>query len=612
MNDTSDTSVLKVKTNDCSFDNNNVRSREYDDIFFQKDGIDESKYVFFDQNNIQEKFDKLKPNSSFTIGEIGFGLGLNFLIAIKKWKKSNNVNKNTELNYIAFDKFVIDEEILRNLSLIYPDIKPEAEILIKNMQPLKSGINFINIFELNLKLIFFVGDISEQLNLAKTLLNTKIDSWFFDGFDPKKNPEMWSKKIFIDALHLSSNEASFSTYTSSGVVKKSLADLGIQFNKVKGFGKKRHMLTGIFPKKLFPNIKNNSSLRIAIIGSGLSGSITANKLAKNNNFKVTVFDSQESRASSSPNAAMYPKLALGSDTRSQFVFQSYFYAASYYSENIPEFNNEGIIFLSSNENKKDWINRFIKFNRNDIAHKISKNEIHELTGIEQDYSGLKFNIGGCLSPNKVCKHHLMHKNIEYKNNFYFESFEVNDHNKININFLNKESEDNYDYLILALGSGIKKFIPSLNILKGSLIALKNNRFKKVKIPINHSGYILPVMDGFSWIGSSHQKNVPTINQEDSDEEILNNLNSVINTDISSNEVIKRWSGDRITTPNKLPICGTYKNHNNVFLIGGLGSRGLSYAPALAEHINCMIRNKQTIFTRNIEEAISPNRFKDLS
>ena len=68
MNDTSDTSVLKVKTNDCSFDNNNVRSREYDDIFFQKDGIDESKYVFFDQNNIQEKFDKLKPYSSFTIG----------------------------------------------------------------------------------------------------------------------------------------------------------------------------------------------------------------------------------------------------------------------------------------------------------------------------------------------------------------------------------------------------------------------------------------------------------------------------------------------------------------------------------------------------------------
>ena len=39
MNDTSDTSVLKVKTNDCSFDNNNVRSREYDDIFFQKDEV---------------------------------------------------------------------------------------------------------------------------------------------------------------------------------------------------------------------------------------------------------------------------------------------------------------------------------------------------------------------------------------------------------------------------------------------------------------------------------------------------------------------------------------------------------------------------------------------
>ena len=612
MNDTSDTSVLKVKTNDCSFDNNNVHSKEYDDIFFQKDGVDESEYVFFDQNNIQEKFNKLKPNSSFTIGEIGFGLGLNFLIAIKKWRKLNNIKNNTELNYVAFDKFVINDEILKNLSLAYPEIKSEAEILIRDMQPLKSGINFINIFELNLKLIFFVGEISDQLSLAKTLLNTKIDSWFFDGFDPKKNPEMWSKKIFIDTLHLSSNEASFSTYTSSGIVKKSLSELGIQYYKIKGFGKKRHMLTGIFPKKSFPNFNNKNDLKIAIVGSGLSGSIIANKLAKNNNYRVAVFDSKENKTSSSPNAAMYPKLALGKDPRSQFVFQSYFYAASYYSQNIPEFNNEGIIFLSSNENKKDWIKRFLKFKRNDIAHQISKDEVYELTGIDQDYSGLKFKTGGCLSPNEICKYQLTHNNIEYKNNFYFESFEVNEHNKITINFLNKESQENYDYLILALGTGIKKFIPSLNILKGSLIALKSNKFEKVKIPINHSGYILPAKDGFSWIGSSHQKNVLSIDQEKSDEEILNNLNSLLHSEISSSEIGKRWSGDRVTTPNKLPICGTYKNYSNIFLIGGLGSRGLTYAPALAEYINCIIRGKQSIFTRDIEEAISPNRFKDLS
>ena len=612
MNDTSDTSVLKVKTNDCSFDNNNVRSKEYDDIFFQKDGVDESEYVFFDQNNIQEKFNKLKPNSSFTIGEIGFGLGLNFLIAIKKWRKSNSIKNNTELNYVAFDKFVINDEILKNLSLAYPEIKPEAEILIRDMQPFKSGVNFINIFELNLKLIFFVGEIGDQLSLAKTLLNTKIDSWFFDGFDPRKNPEMWSKKIFIDTLHLSSNEASFSTYTSSGIVKKSLSELGIQYNKIKGFGKKRHMLTGIFPKKLFPKFNNKNDLKIAIVGSGLSGSIIANKLAKHNNYRVTVFDSKENKTSSSPNAAMYPKLALGEDPRSQFVFQSYFYAASYYSENIPEFNNEGIIFLSSNENKKDWINRFLKFKRNDIAHQISKDEVYELTGIDQDYSGLKFKTGGCLSPNEICKHQLKHNNIEHKNNFYFESFEVNEHNKITINFLNKESQESYDYLILALGAGIKKFIPSLNILKGSLIALKNNKFEKVKIPINHSGYILPAKDGFSWIGSSHQKNVLSIDQEKSDEEILNNLNFLLDSEISRSEIGNRWSGDRVTTPNKLPICGTYKNYSNIFLIGGLGSRGLTYAPALAEHINCIIRSKQSIFTRDIEEAISPNRFKDLS
>jgi tRNA 5-methylaminomethyl-2-thiouridine biosynthesis bifunctional protein len=62
-------------------------AKDFDDIYYaEENGLSESRYVFIDQNNLEERF--RKTESFFAIGELGFGTGLNFLATWDRWRKS--------------------------------------------------------------------------------------------------------------------------------------------------------------------------------------------------------------------------------------------------------------------------------------------------------------------------------------------------------------------------------------------------------------------------------------------------------------------------------------------------------------------------------------------
>jgi tRNA 5-methylaminomethyl-2-thiouridine biosynthesis bifunctional protein len=71
-----------------------------------------------------------------------------------------------------------------------------------------------------------------------------IDAWFFDGFSPAKNPEMWSEPVLRAAARASRPGATFATYTSAGWVRRGLRRAGFEVRRVPGFGRKREMLVG--------------------------------------------------------------------------------------------------------------------------------------------------------------------------------------------------------------------------------------------------------------------------------------------------------------------------------------------------------------------------------
>ena len=63
-------------------DQGRPRSRVFDDVYFSdQSGLDETRYVFLEQNHLQQRFAALPEGGRLVIGETGFGTGLNFLCA---------------------------------------------------------------------------------------------------------------------------------------------------------------------------------------------------------------------------------------------------------------------------------------------------------------------------------------------------------------------------------------------------------------------------------------------------------------------------------------------------------------------------------------------------
>ena len=84
-----------------SLKNNTLFSEEFDDLYSSAKGaVAECNHVFIKGNNLNERFENLGENSKFYIGEIGFGIGINFLTTCKSWL--NNTKQNQSLICLAW------------------------------------------------------------------------------------------------------------------------------------------------------------------------------------------------------------------------------------------------------------------------------------------------------------------------------------------------------------------------------------------------------------------------------------------------------------------------------------------------------------------------------
>src|SRR5690606_30192963 len=73
------------------------------------------------------------------------------------------------------------------------------------------------------------------------LLRAHVDAFFFDGFSPAKNPEMWSVELFKTLSYLARRGATAATWCAAGAVRRALQQVGFEVEKRPGFAGKQHM-----------------------------------------------------------------------------------------------------------------------------------------------------------------------------------------------------------------------------------------------------------------------------------------------------------------------------------------------------------------------------------
>ncbi len=100
-------------------------SDHFDDVYFSNvNGLEETRYVFLLQNHLPQRWQDYDKRR-FTIGETGFGTGLNFLAVwqwFEKFRKENPESTLKELHFISFEKFPLSLDDLKQAHTAWPEL----------------------------------------------------------------------------------------------------------------------------------------------------------------------------------------------------------------------------------------------------------------------------------------------------------------------------------------------------------------------------------------------------------------------------------------------------------------------------------------------------------
>ena len=203
-------------------------STQFNDPYYSVDnGLAETQHVFLSGNGLPARF-----TDGFHIAELGFGTGLNLLVALVAWRQSGAKGI---LYFTSFEAFPLDPAQMIKAHEAFPQLQELAAELAPRWG------RTIALPDLQFQLI--LGDARDTLPKWAEA----ADAWFLDGFSPAKNPELWEPALMAEVAHHTNPGGSCATYTAAGFVRRGLQKGGFKITRVPGFGRKRHMTQGIKP-----------------------------------------------------------------------------------------------------------------------------------------------------------------------------------------------------------------------------------------------------------------------------------------------------------------------------------------------------------------------------
>lgn len=571
----------------------------FDDIYFAEDGPAETEHVFLEGNNLRSRFSDAKR---FTIGELGFGTGLNFLCAWRAWAESPK-QPDARLRFFSVEAYPLSIEDMARAHESWPELRDYATTLRAALPPTQSGFHHVQL-SADVALTLYYGTALDGLRKTEA----DIDAWFLDGFSPAKNPEMWAPDLFKEAARLSNEDAAFSTFTVAGPVRRALQDAGFSIEKRPGFGKKREMLAGRLERKPLqtsrrkpwfdtrPTRPLGPGATVAIVGAGVAGASLAYAL-KRAGLEPTVYEENEpaSGASGNPAGLIMPRVDVDDTPAGRFHVQAYLHVVQLLNRlqaNADEtlFKPCGVLLHAKDEKE-----------RNRQKKLIEKNALPE-AWIQPHKDGLFFPQAGVASPPDIVRALLSDTPLECDRVLRL----INRNGVWSV--LTAKREETFDAVIIANGLDALRFEPMRSVpLSGS--AGQVDYFPNAAPPPHAHAfgpYAAPAPGGGLVIGATYAPIAIGAEAAFTAEATRSNINAVstVLPEIGklSSEASQPRASVRCVTPDRLPIVGPIpdwgfyggaydglrdgkkrdyppgETQTGLYALTGLGSRGLVTAP----------------------------------
>ena len=632
------------------------RSRVFDDVYFSDlSGLDETRYVFLEQNALSERFAALQAGGRLVIGETGFGTGLNFLCAWQLFEQQ--AVPGARLHFVSVEKYPLSLPDLQRALALWPELKPFSDQLLAHYVAIHPGFQRLVLDNGRVTLTLLIGDALEQL----PQLDAQIDAWFLDGFAPAKNPDMWTAELFAELARLAAPGSTISTFTSTGWVRRLLNAAGFKMKRTPGIGHKWEILRGVFtawpqetappatPKPWFARAQPLAGERHAmVIGAGLAGCATAASLAARG-WRVSLLERHAAlaqEASGNPQGVLYLKLSAHGTALSQLIVSGFGHTRRLleHLQRGVEWDDCGVLQLAFNAKEADRQAQLAAAFPDDLLHVLDREHAEARAGIALPTGGLFYPEGGWVNPPALCAWQAAHPNIK-----------VLPHCEVMQLRRDQGQWQAWDgdrllaeapVVVLAGAAEIKRFDFSSDLplkrIRGQITRLPQTaQSQSLGTVVCAEGYVAPARLGEHTLGASfdftNDDLTPTAAEHAGNlqmlEDISTDLVARLGADTLQPEILEGRAAFRCTSPDYLPIVGPLAATQafidaygvlgkdarqtpnipcpwleGVYINSGHGSRGLITAPLSAELLAAWLDNEPLPLPRAVAEACHPNRF----
>ncbi len=639
-------------------------SDQFDDVYFSNvNGLEETRYVFLKKNLLPERWHEFDQRR-FVIGETGFGTGLNFL-AVWQWfnefRQENPEAILKELHFVSFEKYPLSLADLQKAHQAWPELVEYAAKLQMHYPAAVPECHRIVLEDGAITLDLWFGDIKDCMPQVPYSETGLIDAWFLDGFAPSKNPEMWNQTLFNNMAKLAKQNCTIATFTAAGFVRRGLIEAGFAMTKVKGFGTKREMIAGAMEQRQtqsnhvpwFNRTAASNSDSIAIIGGGIASAALAKALSRRGK-NVTLYckDAQPAEgASGNRQGAVYP-LLNGPHTGVSRVFApAFLFARQFFEQAAKEINFDhewcGVTQLMWDAKSTAKLERILEGNfTTDLIQKLSIKETTEAIGLPIDMPSVHYPLGGWLSPSELTRRLIAQ--LEKQDNFT-----VKFEHKVEALTWNKESQTwaltvngqaiEHSTVVVANGHEFQTLSQTADLpmgqVKGQVShAPATETLSKLKTVLCYDGYMTPVNPHNQQlcIGASYDRShldceFDSEAQKDNADKLVKCVpNQSWPNEVDTTGNLSR-QGIRCVSRDHLPFIGnvsdfeavktqyanlqnqkedeveTIHQFPNLFCFLGLGSRGLSSAPLMAELLASQICGDPLPLPVDVLTELHPSR-----
>ncbi|TFH78573.1 bifunctional tRNA (5-methylaminomethyl-2-thiouridine)(34)-methyltransferase MnmD/FAD-dependent 5-carboxymethylaminomethyl-2-thiouridine(34) oxidoreductase MnmC [Pseudomonas kribbensis] len=637
-------------------DQGRPRSRVFDDVYFSdQSGLDETRYVFLEQNRLAERFAALPAGGRLVIGETGFGTGLNFLCAWQLFEQ--HAVAGARLHFVSVEKYPLSPADLQRALALWPDLKPLSDQLLKHYVAIHQGFQRIVLDNGRVTLTLLIGDALEQL----PQLDGQIDAWFLDGFAPAKNPEMWTAELFAELARLAAPGSTISTFTSTGWVRRLLNAAGFKMKRTPGIGHKWEILRGEFlgwpedvplPAADKPWFARPAPVtgdrRALVIGAGLAGCATAASLAARG-WQVNLLERHAAvaqEASGNPQGVLYLKLSAHGTALSQLIVSGFGYTRRLLEtlQRGTDWDDCGVLQLAFNEKERERQAQLAAAFPEDLLQWLDQPEAQARAGIGLAHGGLYYPKGGWVHPPALCQAQAAQPGITLlTHQDAVELHKVDGQWQV---FDGGQLIATAPVVVLAGAAEIKRFAQSAELplkrIRGQITRLAQTEDSQaLATVVCAEGYVAPARLGEHTLGASFDFNnddlTPTTAEHLGNlamlEEISEDLVLRLHIKDQDPEHLEGRAAFRCTSPDYLPIVGPLADReafdqtyavlgkdarqvpdiacpwlDGLYVNSGHGSRGLITTPLSGELLAAWLDNEPLPLPRSVAEACHPNRF----